>query len=112
MYQGPCLYLTLPERLQDGISEWWQSQCVDLSTHIVPCDNHFKLLNEDHIHLVSHFINTHCQMSMSSSPSVSPSEQGSSSSETSVEKFDKEVDYLAPHAQGVRLADKSSLEAF
>lgn len=112
VYQGPCLYLTLPERLQDGISEWWQSRCVDLSTHIVPCDNHFKLLNEDHIHLVSHFINTHCQMSMSSSPSVSPSEQGSSSSETSVEKFDKEVDYLAPHAQGVRLADKSSLEAF
>ena len=112
LYQGLCLYLTLPERLQDGIAEWWQSRCVDLSTHIVPCDNHFKLLNEDHIHLVSHFINTHCQMSMSSSPSVSPSEQGSSSSETSVEKFDKEVDYLALCAQGGKLAEKSSLEAF
>lgn len=112
MYQGPCLYITLPERLQNGIAEWWQARCVDLSTHIVPCDNHFKLLNENHIHLVSHFINTHCQMSMSSSPSVSPSGQESSSSETSVEKFDKEVDYLAPHAQAVGLADKSSLEAF
>ncbi|KAA8648816.1 Nonribosomal peptide synthetases (NRPS) [Aspergillus tanneri] len=76
VYEGRCLYLALPERLQDGVAKWWQTRCTDLTTHFVLCNNHFELLKGDHIGMVGQLINTHCQMYMSTAASVSPSEPG------------------------------------
>ncbi|KAL5364384.1 hypothetical protein BJX96DRAFT_178897 [Aspergillus floccosus] len=83
VYQGRCLYIALPGRLQDGVSKWWQAQCTDLTTHFIPCNNHYDLLKGDQMTAVGQLINMHCQMYMSNTATASPVESASSS-ETSL----------------------------
>ncbi|KAF9888825.1 hypothetical protein FE257_008194 [Aspergillus nanangensis] len=64
-YHGRCLYVALPERVVDGVGDFWKRQCPALTIHCVDCDDHYALLNEPTVVDVGQLINHHCGISVS-----------------------------------------------
>lgn len=65
VYDGTCLYLTLPDRLGPGsIAEWWQKQCPQLTMHCIDCDNHYALLREPSLAQVGQLVHEQCCLSV------------------------------------------------
>ncbi|KAL4890543.1 hypothetical protein BDV59DRAFT_204255 [Aspergillus ambiguus] len=64
VYAGRCLYVALPERVDDGVAEWWRAQCPALRMECVQCEDHYALLKAPVVDEVGEVVNRHCWESL------------------------------------------------
>ncbi|PYH71029.1 nonribosomal peptide synthase [Aspergillus vadensis CBS 113365] len=95
VYEGKCLHVALPDRLQDGVVDWWKAHCTNITLGVVDCDNHYALMKDAGcVAGISQFINEHCNAvieenrAVSSASSESRMYGGSSRTDVSMEDGD------------------------
>ncbi|GLB07639.1 nonribosomal peptide synthase [Aspergillus tubingensis] len=95
VYEGKCLHVALPDRLQDGVVGWWKAHCTNITLGVVDCDNHYALMKDAGcVASISQFINEHCNAvieenrAVSSASSESRMYGGSSRTDVSTENGD------------------------
>ncbi|GKZ43959.1 nonribosomal peptide synthase [Aspergillus brasiliensis] len=78
VYEGRCLHLALPDRLQDGVVDWWKAQCTNITLGVVDCESHYALLKDAvSLKVVSQLINEHCHAIIEENRAVSSASSGS-----------------------------------
>ncbi|EHA25438.1 non-ribosomal peptide synthetase [Aspergillus niger ATCC 1015] len=95
IYEGNCLHVALPDRLQDGVVDWWKKCCPNITLGVVDCDNHYTLMRDaKSLTVISQLINEHCHAiieenrAVSSASSESRLYGGSSRTDVSLEDGD------------------------
>ncbi|RAK94915.1 non-ribosomal peptide synthetase [Aspergillus ibericus CBS 121593] len=95
IYDGQCLHLALPDRLQDGVVPWWRARCSDITLCVLDCRDHYKIMKDAKlVEAVGRLINEHCHAyltrtcTMSSASSESGFCGGSSRTDVSTEDGD------------------------
>ncbi|PWY75781.1 nonribosomal peptide synthase [Aspergillus eucalypticola CBS 122712] len=95
VYEGKCLHVALPDRLQDGVVDWWKAHCTNITLGVVDCDNHYALMKDAGcVAGISRFINEHCNAvieenrAVNSASSESRMYGGSSRTDVSTEDGD------------------------
>ncbi|GLA85029.1 nonribosomal peptide synthase [Aspergillus tubingensis] len=95
VYEGKCLHVALPDRLQDGVVGWWKAHCTNITLGVVDCDNHYALMKDAGcVARISRFIHEHCNSvieenrAVSSASSESRMNGGSSRTDVSTENGD------------------------
>ncbi|BCS02820.1 non-ribosomal peptide synthetase [Aspergillus luchuensis] len=96
VYEGKCLHVALPDRLQDGVVDWWKAHCTNITLGVVDCDNHYALMKDAGcVAAISRFINEHCKAVIEENRAVSSASSESrmygGSSRTDVSNEDGDV---------------------
>ncbi|PWY83572.1 non-ribosomal peptide synthetase [Aspergillus heteromorphus CBS 117.55] len=77
VFQGRSLHLALPDRLHDGVVDWWRAQCSNVTCHVLDCGDHYALLKDNAaLGAVSRLINEHCHACIDEARSMGSTSSG------------------------------------
>ncbi|PYI00849.1 nonribosomal peptide synthase [Aspergillus sclerotiicarbonarius CBS 121057] len=78
VYHGRCLHLALPDRLQDGVVDWWRACCRDITLRVLDCSDHYAIMKDaNQVEAVGRLINEHCHAYLAETCTMSSASSGS-----------------------------------